>query len=110
MGKRDGKPMVAEDDPGFVRFWNCYEKRQSKKDARIAWAQLNPSPELVDRMCAALAWQFQQRDWLKEGCQYAPLPATYLRKERWMDEPPMRTQKVMSESAATVFRVLGVKP
>lgn len=110
MGIRDRQLMVAEDDPGFVRFWNAYAKRRSKKDARIAWAQVNPSPALIERIVDALQWQFQQPDWLKEGCQYAPLPATYLRQERWTDEPPAQVQRVMSDGAALVFNVLGVKP
>lgn len=94
MSKRDSTPMVAEDDPGFARFWNAYGKRRSKKDARAAWSQLNPSPELVDRICTALDWQFQQRDWMKDDGQYAPLPATYLRAERWTDEPPRKVAVV----------------
>lgn len=86
--KRAHYVMVPEDDPQWVRFWACYEKRCSKKDARKAWAEVNPSPELVDTMCAALAWQFQQPSWAKDNHMYAPLAATYLRGERWTDEPP----------------------
>src|SRR5258708_2855806 len=88
MGKRDSYAMVSEDDPGWMRFWNAYEKRSSKKDARKAWATLNPSPQLVDQMVTALAWQFQQPDWVKQDHTFAPLPATYLRGERWTDEQP----------------------
>lgn len=88
MGKRDAYQMVDESDPQWVRFWNAYEKRSSKKDARKAWAELNPSPELVDRIVTALAWQFQQADWTKQNRTFAPLPATYLRGERWTDEQP----------------------
>lgn len=110
MAKRDAVVMVSEDDPGWCRFWNAYEKRRCKKDARIAWAKLDPSPELIERICEALRWQFRQPDWVKEDGQYAPLPATYLRNERWTDEPPVKAQRVMSESAAMVFQTLGVKP
>ena len=109
MGKRSGYVMVAEDDPQWVRFWNAYEKRSAKKDARKAWAELNPSPEVVDRMVSALAWQFQQPDWVKQGRMFAPLPATYLRGERWTDEPPPQIRRVMSEATESVFRTLGIK-
>lgn len=102
--------MVAEDDPQWVRFWNAYEKRSAKKDARKAWAELNPSPELVNRIVDALAWQFAQPDWVKENHTYAPLPATYLRGERWTDEQPAQTCRVMSDAAATVFATFGMKP
>ena len=58
MPKRAHYVMVAEDDPGWVRFWNAYDKRNSKKDARKAWAELNPSPALVDQIVTAPALPF----------------------------------------------------
>lgn len=110
MGKRDGKSMVEENDPQFCRFWDAYPKRVAKKDARFAWAQLNPDALTVDRMLTALRWQTQQPGWLKDDGAFIPYPASWLRAERWDDEAPIPTPRVMSESAATVFRVLGVKP
>jgi hypothetical protein len=86
MGVRDSKRMVAEDDPGFVRFWDCYPRRVSKKDARIAWAKLNPSPALVDQIVAALEWQIPANQWDGVKQDYAPYPASYLNAERWTDE------------------------
>ena len=88
MGKRSSWLMVDEDDPQWLRFWNAYPKRVSKKNARQAWATLNPSPTLVDTMIEALAWQSQQPQWLKDGGQYAPFPATWLNGEKWDDECP----------------------
>lgn len=108
MGKRAHYVMVPEDDPQWVRFWALYEKRSSKKDARKAWAELNPSPELVDRIVEALAWQFQQPDWVKQDHAFAPLPATYLRGERWTDERPVRKVRMMSDGAALVFQTLNM--
>lgn len=102
MGKRDSKPMVAEDDPGFSRFWHCYPKRVSKKDARIAWAKLNPSAALVDRMVETLAWQCRQPDWVKDGGQYVPFPASWIRAERWTDEPPAVPQVAVPKSLSGV--------
>lgn len=88
--------MVAEDDPQFCRFWMIYPNRSAKKDARKAWMQIGPTPETVERILAALAWQVQQPQWLKDGGQYIPLPATWLRGERWTDEPlPMRSAAVI---------------
>ena len=88
MPKRTHYLMVDEDDPQWLRFWAAYPKRVSKKDARKAFAELNPTPELVDKMIEALAWQSQQPQWTKDGGQYAPFPATWLHKEKWDDEPP----------------------
>ena len=96
--------MVDEDDSQFARFWNAYPLRTAKKEARKAWAKLNPSPALVDRMVETLTWQSAL--WLRQGYG-TPYPASWLNGERWTDEPPMQAQRVMSDAAAEVFRVLG---
>lgn len=85
MFRRVAKLMVAEDDPQWVRFWNVYPSRSAKKDARVAWLQVNPSAALVDRMLETLAWQ--TRLWATQGYGM-PYPASWLRGERWTDEPP----------------------
>jgi len=106
MGKRDLKPMVAEDDPEFARFWNAYPYRVSKKDARHAWTQIGPSLELVDRMLATLAWQAPL--WEKQGYGM-PYPASWLRAERWTDEAPraMQPQKAFGTAAELVLKVVN---
>jgi hypothetical protein len=87
LGKRQDQLLVPENDPDFCRFWDAYPKRVSKKDARIAWKKLAPTPATVDRMLAALAWQCRQAAWLRDGGQFIPYPASWLRAERWDDEP-----------------------
>ena len=37
-------------------------------------------------MTAALQVQRQSRDWTKDGGAYIPLPATWIRGQRWLDE------------------------
>jgi hypothetical protein len=71
---------------GFDEFWQRYPKRQSKKDAKKAWEQVKAAAHL-DEILTALAWQCQQPDWLKDSGQFVPLPSSYLRAERWDDEP-----------------------
>lgn len=71
----------------FDTFWSHYPKRRQKGDARKAWAKLNPSTELVQRMINALDWQRKQPDWTKDKGQFIPYPATWLRAEQWEDEP-----------------------
>lgn len=75
-------------DEGFARFWSAYPKRRSKADAEKAWSSLAPTDDLQGAILAALTWQCRQRDWRKDGGQYVPLPATYLRQRRWEDDPP----------------------
>lgn len=86
MKKRAKWEMVDEDDPQFCRFWDAYPRRVSKKDARKAWAQLNPTIELVDKILAALAWQVPAFKWDGPNQDYAPYPASWLNGERWTDE------------------------
>ena len=100
MGKRDHYQLVPEDDPSFVEFWATYPKRVAKKDARRAWARINPSPATVDRILSALSWQVMQPAWQKDGGQYIPYPATWLNAERWDDEPTLPAAKTQASTAA----------
>jgi len=70
-------------DAGFVRFWDAYPNRKAKLDAQKAWAKLKPSPELITTMLEAIEEQKRGRQW-REG--FVPLPASWLRGERWNDE------------------------
>lgn len=110
LGKRDSYLLVPEDDANFARFWDAYPKRVAKKEARKAWAQIQPQPtsETVDRMIATLAWQCRDPQWGKDGGQFVPYPASWLRAERWDDEPvnvPIlneRTARTLAAGAAFV--------
>jgi hypothetical protein len=88
MGKHKSNQLVPEDDPNFARFWAAYPKRVAKLDARKAWAQVAPEAETVDRMIEALEWQARQPAWTKDGGEFVPYPARWLRAQRWTDEPP----------------------
>lgn len=85
---RRGAKLIAEDDPGWLQFWTAYPRRQGKKDARAAWAELDPAPELIVQIVNALAWQTKAYRWDAEKYDYCPLPGSWLRAERWTDEPP----------------------
>ena len=71
----------------FDRFWHAYPRRTAKGTARKAWAKLAPDAALVERILEALVWQTRQPDWLRDGGTYIPYPASWLRAERWDDEP-----------------------
>ena len=72
---------------GFDAFWAAYPRKTAKGDARKAWQKLNPSDALVAAILSALDWQKNQPQWLKDDGQFIPYPATWLRGERWEDEP-----------------------
>jgi hypothetical protein len=75
-------------NPEFDRFWKNYPRRVARLDALRAWNQLDPSPETVEAILDALDWQVDQAAWIKDGGQFIPYPASWLRAERWTDEPP----------------------
>lgn len=74
-------------DDGFDRFWQAYPRHVGKKDAQKVWAKLHPGPVLLDQILAALRWQAHTPQWTKDGGAFIPYPATWLRAERWEDEP-----------------------
>jgi hypothetical protein len=73
----------------FEDFWTLCWRRQCKKDARKAWDAINPD-DYIDILIAACAWR---PILLSRGdTSYTPLPATWLRGERWTDEIPQELQ------------------
>lgn len=73
-------------DTDFDAFWALYPKKKSKGEAKKAWAQLKPSREIISAIMAKLPLLAASHDWTKEGGQYVPNPATWLRAEGWEDE------------------------
>jgi len=71
---------------GFEQFWAKYPRHIGKMAARKRWERLNPSPETVERILAALEWQIQDPNWCEE--RYIPHASTYLNQARWEDEAP----------------------
>lgn len=77
----------AMDDERFSQFWTAYPRKVDKPEARKAWAKLTVTDALFDRIVQALEWQCQQPGWLEQGGKFVPYPASWLRGERWEDEP-----------------------
>ncbi len=84
------KPKPAKnqvfDNPDFEHFWLAYPKKRSKGDAQKAWLKLNPSKQLTDVILHAVEQAKTSEQWLKDGGQYIPYPATWLNAEGWNDE------------------------
>lgn len=76
---------------GFDELWSRYPKRVAKLDAMKAFRKLNPNADLLARMLAALEWQTRSPQWTKDGGQYVPYLATWIRSARWDDEPTALT-------------------
>lgn len=71
-------------DDGFHEFWNYYPNKTGKEAARKAWVKEKPK---IDSVLQALRWQINCEQWLKQGGQFIPNPATYINQGRWLDEP-----------------------
>lgn len=71
---------------GFARFWSAYPKRKNKGDALKAWKAIKPSDGLVETMLAAIGLARLTEQWRKEGGQFIPYPASWLRARGWEDE------------------------
>lgn len=85
--EQDKNKNTAPSEPSsFDVFWQAYPKKEAKKDAATAFAKLNPNPELLVVILAAIATKSASADWTKENGKYVPLPASWLRAERWTDE------------------------
>lgn len=68
----------------FETFWKSYPRKVGKDAALKAWNKKKPN---LDEVLKALEWQTQSAQWLKDGGQFIPHPATYLNQGRWKDEP-----------------------
>lgn len=70
----------------FGIFWLAYPKKVGKDAARKAFEKRAVSDDLLAGMLEAIERQKQSRDWLKDGGQYIPHPASWLNGARWEDE------------------------
>lgn len=85
--EQDKNKTKAPSEPdAFETFWQAYPKKEAKKDAASAFAKLNPNPELLVVMLAAVATRAASADWTKDGGKFIPLAATWIRAERWTDQ------------------------
>jgi hypothetical protein len=93
----------AADRDRFERFWQAYPKHVGMQAAWRSWVKCKPSEELLATMLAALAWQCQQDDWLRDGGRFVPHPSTWLNQGRWQDEPnhqPRVNERTLAMSRA----------
>lgn len=82
-----GRDVMVKSEPiGFQEFWDLYPRKEKKVDARKAWMSVTVQssiqiPVLIEALKNQLEWNFHGRAY-----QYIPLPASWLRGERWNDE------------------------
>jgi len=81
---KDSASQLIQD--AFDTFWAAYPKKRSKGDALKAWSKIQPDSELLTKMLTSLGRAKTCHDWTKDGGQYIPYPATWLRAEGWEDD------------------------
>ena len=94
----DSKPYINTDNipplppkgNEFDLFWKAYPKKKAKGDAEKAWKSVKADKH-IDAILLAVEQQKQSPEWLKDGGQFIPHPATWLRGKRWEDSEPEPT-------------------
>lgn len=67
----------------FDFFWKAYPRKIGKRTALKTWQKLKPPIEIV---LTTIEKAKKSKDWLKDGGQYIPHPATWLNRAGWEDE------------------------
>ena len=83
------EPLASADAPaadGFPAFWAAYPRRVGRLKAEQVWRKLKASADLVAIITAAVHQHAASPQWMKDGGQYVPHPATWLSQRRWEDE------------------------
>jgi hypothetical protein len=88
---------------GFDRFWKVYPRKRSQGIAEKVWARINPSEELQDRIINAIEQAKNSAEWLKDGGQYIPYPASWLNSKGWEDEHQRPTFVSQQTQGCTAF-------
>lgn len=70
---------------GFSQFWSAYPKKLAKGDAEKAWKKQGCEP-LLESILKKLEAFKTSDDWLKDGGQFIPYPATWINRKSWQDE------------------------
>jgi hypothetical protein len=88
--EKENPPAPGGAADSFAEFWSVYPRHEKKPKALAAWRKLNPDPQTVTVILAAIARQKLSPQWTKEAGQFIPHPATWINDRRWEDETPVK--------------------
>jgi len=88
--KKDKKEKNKTYTSDFLLFWEEYPKRTGKDAAWLSWQKRNGSRPPIDKIISSIKEQKTTDQWIKDGGQYIPNPATWINQGRWDDEVPVQ--------------------
>lgn len=97
LNKTKQKKSKNIDMSKFEIFYQAYPRHQAKKDAAKAWTQVNGDKHFEEIMAAVEIQKKYVDAWVKNDIEHIPLPASWLRGERWKDEIKVSQQPVKSQ-------------
>lgn len=75
-----------ETSDAFARFWLAYPRKINKAAAWKAFKALNPSPNLLEQIFAALEVHKRLPRWTKDNGEFIPHPSSWINGRRWEDD------------------------
>jgi hypothetical protein len=90
----------------FERFYAAYPKKRSRGEAEKAWKSIKADDGLLDAIIRAIDREKDSHMWRKEGGQFIPYPASWLRAKGWENEPAPEPPKLSHEGREV--RDLGI--
>jgi hypothetical protein len=93
----------------FNRFWTVYPRRVGKAAAWRAWRQLAARRPPIEAILAAVDRASATEQWQRDGGQFVPHPATWLRRGGWDDELEEPASKPNPELDEFARLVIGTK-
>lgn len=79
-----------EDTPEFITFWEAYPVHANKVGARQEFSKIDAPLEVL--LESIEMWK-RTDQWKKDGGQYIPYPAKWLKERRWEDSPKVNMPK-----------------
>jgi hypothetical protein len=75
------------EDDRFLSFWKAYPRKENFADAKAAWQEIDITDTLFETILQSVEAQKSSQKWTAEHGKFIPLPANWLRKEAWHDQP-----------------------
>jgi hypothetical protein len=84
--EKNTKKKKAGYGEDFERFWKAYPRKKAKGQAHRAWTKTKGNRPPLAELLEIVTRQANSPDWLRDGGQYIPYPATWLNGASWDDE------------------------